>query len=357
MQPPPAAPELIELLELSLAGAVSPAVYRGLAARPAPTFKTAAALAMASGAASTAVDLAHNIVANPGFLDKFPLPLMAIAGVSTLGMYGGVTLLLAAVMYGLGNALGGKGAFDRGLQCAAMLSVLWPLQMMCNWFAFAWILPSALAAWVATLALEGLFGAKPWPSRALCTALGCGALALQAVAHVAAVRADEEIGGARATAQDAAAPDDFVKQLQTASESAAPPPDGAASRRRLSGLDLLRAPQDGSDAMGRAAPAPTPAEVVEAARGMQADASGMLDAISPLLDNPMIAKNMPPGQKANMAELRALMADLKTQLASGNRVGDAAFARKMRRFQNLTLKIMTEAATTTPLKRPEQSAP
>ncbi len=352
---PPAAPGMGELIEASLSGIFDAAAYRGLAARPAPGFATTAGLAAAAGAASMAVNLAHNLVENPGFLGKFSPAVMAAVGVAALGLYGSVTLLLAVMMYGLGNALGGKGEFDRGLQCAAMMSILWPLQMMCNWFPVAWVLPSALAAWIATRALEGLFGAKPWLSRTVCAVLGSGALAIQTVAHVVSDRAKEAMDAAQAVTQSADSQAAFAKQMQAvstqmqaATDSLTPPAPGAlpGARPAASGLDLLSGPSGEGDAASGAPPpsADTPPAVVEAAKGMQANASGMLDAIAPLLNNPAVTKNMNAEQKANIAELQALMADLKTQLASGRSVSDAAFAQKMQRFQGLTMKMMAAAA-------------
>lgn len=355
--PPPVAPGFLELFEASVAGVFNPAVYRGLAARPAPTFATTAGLAAASGAASLVVNLAHSVVETPGFLGKYSPLLMGAVTVAALGMYGSVTLLLAVMMYGLGNALGGKGEFDRGLQCAAMMSILWPVQMMCNWFPVAWVLPSALAAWIAALALVGLFGAKPILSRTICAVLGAGALAVQTVAHVVADKAAEAISATQAVTQATEAQADFAKQMQAVqtqmqavTDAAAPPPGTAAlpgTRTATSGLDLLRGP--GGEDGGTPPPATdAPPAVIAAAKGMQANAAGMIDSIAPLLNNPAMTKNMTPEQKANLSELQALMADLKTQMASGHSLSDAAFAQKMQRFQALTLKMMAAAAAAPP---------
>jgi hypothetical protein len=356
--PPPVAPGFMELLEAAVAGVFNPAVYVGLAARPAPSIATTAGLAAASGAASLVVNLAHSVVETPGFLGRYSPLLMGAVTVAALGMYGSVTLLLAVMMYGLGNALGGKGEFDRGLQCAAMMSILWPVQMMCNWFPVAWVLPSALAAWIAAIALVGLFGAKPILSRTVCAILGAGALAIQTVAHVVADKAAEAISATQAVTQATEAQADFAKQMQavqtqmqavTDATAASAAPSGAlpGARPATSGLDLLRGP--GGEDGGTQAPAPeAPPAVIEAAKGMQANAAGMLDSISPLLNNPAMTKNMTPDQKANLVELQTLMADLKAQMASGHSVSDAAFAQKMQRFQALTLKMMSAAASAPP---------
>ncbi|MDE2512372.1 MAG: hypothetical protein KGL74_14700, partial [Elusimicrobia bacterium] len=167
-KPPPApvAPGAGELFEMALTAAFQPGVFRAAAARPAPSFAAAGGLAMAAGAAALAVNLAHGFVETPDLLRRYPPAMIAAVGVAALGLCMSLLLLLAVMLYGLGSAMGGKGGFDRGLQAAAMLSVLWPVQMMCNWFPFAWMLPAALAAWMAASALEGLFGAAASPARA-----------------------------------------------------------------------------------------------------------------------------------------------------------------------------------------------
>ncbi|MBI3566261.1 MAG: hypothetical protein HY079_13780 [Elusimicrobia bacterium] len=364
--PPPAPPGAGELLESALAGLAGPAAFRALAARPAPSTATAGAFALSAGAASLAVGLAHAVVESPGLLGRFSPPMIAAVAVAALGLYGSVTLLLAVMLYGLGNALGGKGDFDRGLQAAAMMSVLWPAQMMCNWFPLAWVLPSALAAWLAANALEGLFAAKPWTARTVCAVLGAGALAMITIARVVGERAAESAAAAQAMTQAAASEADLARQLQTvaarmqALPDAGPPSGGpgTAARPATSGLDLLRGGEEGQAAAPEpAAPAAQAAQAVQAAQGAQTNASGMLDSLAPLLDNPAMSKNLTAAQKAEMQELQAVMADLRAQMASGHSLSNADYAKKMQRLQALTMAMMAAAAAQTAPAAPPTPAP
>jgi len=360
--PAPKAPGFGELFEQSLIAPFSPGVFRAAAARPAPSFGAAGGLALAAGAAALAVNLAHAVVESPDLLTRFPPPLVAAVGAAAFGLYASVQLLLAVMLYGLGNALGGKGDFDRGLQAAAMLSVLWPVQMLCGWFPLAWVLPAALGAWIAACALEGLFGAKPAAARALCAVLAGAAIGLQAVGRVVADRARQAYAVSRALAPVADANAELAKQMaalqQQAAASAMPAANsGAPTAAATSGLDLLKGPVD-VDAGAASQGAPPPPEVVlDQAKGMQTSAVGMLDAMAPMLNNPAITKNMNPQQKADMKELQDMMADLKDQIKTGRRVSDPAFAQKMAKIQQLSMRMMAAGMMAPPGAAPAPAQP
>lgn len=347
--PPPAAPGLGELFELSLHACVSPAVFRAAAARPAPSFAACAALVLASGAASLGVNLAHAAVAGPDLLGGHSPLLVAAVAVAALGLFASVSLLLALMLYGLGNALGGKGGFDRGVQAAAMLSVLWPLQMLCNWFPLAWMLPAAVAAWAASGALSGLFEARPAPARALCALAAAVAIGLQAAGRLALDRAREAYAATQALTQASGAGADLARQFQAFQQQAdavalaVPPPAGGAAPAPMgtSGLDLLKGRVD--DSPPPAAAPSNAAEIPQAlqkAQEVQNGALGMLDSISPMLNNPEITKNMTPAQKADMKVLQGLMADFAVQVKSGKGANDPAFAGKMKQIQQLSMQMI-----------------
>jgi hypothetical protein len=351
--PPPKAPGMTELFEQALHAVVSPSVFRAAAARPAPSFGAAAGLALASGAAAFAVNLAHAAVQSPEIFSRFSPPLMAAVGFAALGLYASMVLLMGVMLYGLGGALGGKGDFDRGMQAAAMLSVVFPLQMLCNWFPLAWVLPSALGAWLAACALEGLFGAKPVPARALCVALASGAIGLQAAGRVLADRARQAYAASQVLTQTAGGAEDLGRQMQALQQQAAAaaasgalampeaqPAQGAAAPA-ASGLDLLKGPDDaGAPPPAGDAAAPPPEAAMTAAKGMQTSTLGMLDAIAPMLNNPAMTKNMTPQQKADMKALQDIMADLKAQINSGHSLSDPAFAQKFAKVQQLSMRMM-----------------
>jgi hypothetical protein len=340
-------------------------VYRAAAARPAPSFVSALGLALACGALSLIINLAHGAASTPDFMSRFSPALLAAVATAAIGLFASFLLLIAVMLYGLGNALGGKGDFDRGLQAAAMISVLWPVQMMCNWFPIAWAIPSALAAWIAACALEGLFGAKPSPTRALFAVFAAAAIGVQTLGHMLLDRARQTYGTVTAVTQAADSSADLARQMQALQQRAqAAEADGAAAMDAaapaaapgatpVSSLDLLRSGSDGGDAGSPQPQAPaSPTAVVAAAKGMEANAVGMLDAMTPMLSNPAITRNMTPEQKANLKELQGMMADLKAQASSGKRLSDPDFALRMSRYQQLMLKVMAAAAAAPPPAAP-----
>ena len=91
-----------------------------------------------------------------------------------------------------------------------------------------------------------------------------------------------------------------------------------------------------------------------AAQAMQANAAGMLDALTPMINMMTASKTMGPQQKADITELQGLMGDLKTQMSSGKAMDKAVFAQKMQRYQSLLLRVMSHAATAPP---PAAAAP
>ena len=356
--PAPRAPGIAEVFEQSLAALVDPSVFRRAASRPAPSFGAAAGLALAAGAAALAVNVVHAAVSSPLILRQFSPATMAAVGTAALGLYAFLILWFAAVFYGVGRGFGGSGGFERGLQAAAMISVLAPVQMLCNWFPIAWAVPALLAAWVAAGALEGLFNARPGPARALCALLAAGAIGLQFAGRAAADRALDAYGAVRAVKEASTANADLagsmsaltqqVQAVTVAASAVSAPP-------ATSGLDLLRGgPSEGDaapaepqapSASGQAAPAP---EMTASVQAMQANAAGMLDALTPMLNMLQSSSRLGPQQKADVKELQGLMQELKTQMVSGKRMDDAVFKEKMTRYQTLLLKVMAYSAPPKP---------
>lgn len=359
---PPKAPGFAELAEQSLHALFNPAAFSAAALRPAPSFGAAGGLAAASGALALAINLAHGIVSDPQALSRFPPAIVAAVFVAAMGMYASVLLLGAIVLFALGKGLGGKGDFDRGFQAAAMLSVLVPVQMLCNWFPFAWVLPSLFGAWVAATALEGLYAAPAGPARLACALMCGGALALQAGGRYLTARAAEGYAAARAASDAAGSATELARQVQAlqstmATMDAAPlptgggaPTDAAASPAPsapapgVSGLDLLRGNGDAAGAApadGAAAAPSQAAQQVAVAQGLEAQAAGAMNSIMPLLNNPALSRNMTPAQKADMKELTNMMADMQKQAASGRRMTDAEFRAQQLKYQSLVMRVMS----------------
>lgn len=368
--PAPRAPGLGELFEQSLTAIADPTVFRRAAARPAPSFGAAGGLALAAGAAALAVNVAYALIASPGVLrERSPL-ILAAFGAAALGLYVSLLLLLAVALYAIAKGFGGRGEFERALQAAAMISVLAPVQMLCNWFPFAWVVPALLAAWVAAGALEGLFETRPGPARAFCALLAAAAIGVQAAGRALADRARDAYAATQAVeaVRDASASNAdlarsmsaFAQQAQAlnaAAAASAPPP--------ASGLDLLRGPAEGGTAASSedqspdaplpggtppdgAAQGALPPGADATMRAMQANSAGMLDALAPMLSMMTASKTLAPQQKADIAELQGLMGELKTQMVSGKRMDKAEFAQKMARYQSLLLKVMSHAAAAQP---------
>lgn len=363
-EPAPRAPGLGELFEQSLTAAFDPSVFRRAALRPPPSFGSVAGLALASGGAALAIGLAHAFVATPGFLRPFSPPVVAAVAVAGVGLYSSLLLLLAVALYGVGNGAGGKGEFERGLQAAAMISALAPLQMMCGWFPAAWPVPALLAAWVAAGSLEGLFNANRGPVRAVCALLAAGAIGLQFVGRTFVDRTRDAYSAAQAVQESAAANAELARSVSAlaqqagdASGAAVFPQGPVSAAPATSGLDLLRGgPAEGDEASSPqtsplAAPATQaapPPGIDAAARAMQTSAAGMLDALTPMINMLTTSKSLRPEQQADIKELQGLMRELKTDMASNKKMDNAVFQDKMRRYQSLLMRVMAYSSQAAP---------
>ena len=337
--PLPRAPGTAELFEQSLAALVNPDVFRAAARRPAPAFGTAGGLILACGAAAIAVDLAHVAAGGPNFLRGFSPAAIAAVGAAALALYAVAVLALSIVLLGLAKAIGGKGEFDRGLQAAAMISVLAPVQMLCNWFPIAWIVPTVLAAWSAAGALEGLFGVNALPAKSLCALAASVVLGLQVAARFLVGRALPTIVPPPSTASQTDA--DLRKSVSRFSGQAEA---SASASGAPSGLELLRGPSDDGGAPSGSLPTPTAATRPPSVKGAQADALGMLDALTPMLDNPALGRNITTRQKADLADVQSMIRDLRAQIRSGRSLGDPEFSARMARSQRLLMKTLADAA-------------
>jgi hypothetical protein len=282
--------------------------------------------------------------------------MIAIMSAAALGLYSCLLLLLAVLFYGLGRCLGGTGNFDRALQTAAALSLIGPLQALCNWFALAWALPALLAAWVAAGALEGLFKTKPFPARAACALLAGAAIGLQFAGRVFVERAGQAYALTRAANSAAKTNDDLVRQIQAIQQQAISAADASTgvtpATIGTSSLDLLRGPT--GENPSTEVPGISQAETMPDIAEVQQNASAMLESLSPILDNPAITKNMSPQQKSDMKNLQVLMKDLQTQMQPGSaRLSDAEQAKRMAQIQQMTMRMMSAGLNIAPASKNE----
>ncbi len=351
--PPPQPPSLGALFEASLTALVNaPGVFHGLSERPAPGGGAVFALALAWGALFFALNLVSVSLSNPGALTAVEPWKLAAVGALGLGVWASLFLLGASILYGLGRALGAEGDYARALLVAAIVLATAPVQALANFFPSAWIVPTVLAAWMAACGLEKLFKANAWAARGVCAVFAAGALALQYGARSFVEQAVAARRFATDAAQAAKAADAFgsnlegmqqqMLALQQAQQDAMNPQRPAAGG---SSLDLLRGPG------GEAAPASAQEaqkqmirQAMAGGEAMNKNMIGMLDSIAPMLDNPMLTKNMPPEQQKDMAELRGMIVGLKADIASGRITSDAEQAQRMAKVQSLVMRMMTAAA-------------
>ncbi|MEQ1920614.1 MAG: Yip1 family protein, partial [Elusimicrobiota bacterium] len=302
------------------------------------------------GASFFALNVLHVLIANPAALQAYPAWQVGAIAFFGLGLWTALYLLGASLFYGLGRMLGSAGDFDRALLAATVTLTVAPVQAMCNWFPMAWVAPSVLAAWIAACGLSALFKADPWASRGVCAVLAAGVLALQygaglivekysAAAQLAAVAAQ-----AAPAASQIAELQQQMLQVQALAEQVqqnAQAPGAAGT----SSLDLLRGPA------GDATPTPGPDmnqqidQMKAQGDAMNKSAIAMLDSIAPMLNNPIFTKNMSPQQKSDFIALKALIQDLKTDMADNKISSPQEQQAKMIKVQQLMMRVLSSGMT------------
>jgi hypothetical protein len=343
----PRAPTLGELLELSLTALVNaPGVFAKLESRPAPGPGAAFTAALFWGALFFALNLVHIALANPALLQSYPAWQIGAVGLLGLCAWASLYLLASSLVYGLGRGLGSSGDFDRALVVAAVALSAAPAQALTLRFPAAWIAPALVAAWIAACGLSVLFKANAWAARGVCAALAAVVLGLQ---YGTGLLVEKYSGAAQmaAVAAQAAPSADQLAELQrqmlqvqaAAADVPAPAPAGSSS------LDLLRGPA------GEEAPAsgPTDAQQIKqmSAQGDALNKSmmGMLDTIAPLLNNPAVTRGMAPQQKADYEELKKMLQDMKTGLATDTITTPEQQQAKMMKVQQLVMRLMSAGLT------------
>ena len=346
--PPPKAPALPELLELSLTALVNaPGVFARLEARPAPGPGAIFAAALFWGGLFFALNLVQIALSNPALLQSYPAWQIGAVGLLGLGAWASLYLLASSLLYGLGRGLGSAGDFDRALLVAAVALAAAPVQALSRLLPAAWFVPALLAAWIAACGLAALFKADAWAARGVCAVLAAAVLGLQygtglmvdkysAAAQMAAVAAQ-----AAPTADQMA---ELQRQMQpgpaaAAQGRAAGPPAGAPAG--ASGRDLLRGP--GGEETAAAAPTELQQMQQMTAQGdaMNKSMVGMLESISPMLNNPAITKNMTPQAKADFDELNKMLQELKSGIASNTITTPQEQQAKMLKIQQLVMRMLS----------------
>lgn len=354
-QPAPVAPKLGELFELSLTALVNaPGAFVRLSERPAPGPGASLLAALAWGASFFALNLIRVALAYPAELQAYAPWKIGAVFLAALGVWTALYLLASSLIYGLGRALGSAGDFDRALLVAAITLATAPLQALCAWLPMVWAAPALIAAWMLACGLSTQFKAAPWAARGVCAVLAAGALALQYGAGLLVETYAAPARLAAAAAQSAPSADqlaDLQKQMQmvqalaveaqaNAQDGQTPQGDSAAPNR--SSLDLLRGPSDSPPANQ---PGPTDMQRLDqmgsSGDAMNKSVIGMLDSIGPMLNNPLITKNMTPSQKADYAELTKLIADLKTGMAANTITSPQQQQEKMMKIQSLVMRMMS----------------
>ncbi len=325
----PSPPPLGELFELSLTSLVNaPGVFARLAARPAPRPAAALLVALAWGAVFFALNLIHAVIANPAALQAYAPRSIAAVGFVALGAWTVLYLLGASFVYGLGRALGGAGNFDRALLLAAIMLAAAPVQALCAWFPTAWVLPTFIAAWTLACGLNALFQANLWIARGVCALLAAGVLALQYGAGLVVEKYSAAARLAAIAAQSAPSAQQLI-ELQQQMQQVQNPQPGPSS------LDLLRGPGDLD-----APPAGPLPPMGSAGDAMNKSVVNMLDAMTPMLDNPAITQNMTPQQKADYTELKQMIQDMKKTMTENTASSPQERQTQMIKIQQLMMRMM-----------------
>lgn len=350
--PPPSPPSFVEIVEAAfVAVANAPGVFAGLAARPAPAAGAPLGVALVLGAFFFALNVTHGAAAHPALVAGIlPWQIAAAAGAG-FALLGALYFLSAAVVFALGKMLGSEGDFGRALLVAAVSSVAAPVAGACLWLPEAWFVPAALAAWIASCGVAALFKANAWVSRAACLVLAGGFLACQYGLRVVAERKLAEISLASSAYEASAAASQLAtdmqamqRQMQAVQEQAALAP---ATAPGASGLDLLRGPADAAPGSAPATPAQMAAvatQATEQGQAMTKNVLGMIEAMEPMLSNPLLTKSMTPAQKQDFRELQETIKDLKASMATGAKVNPAQQQQRMLKVQNLMMSMMAAGA-------------
>lgn len=355
--PAPRPPGAAELLELALTALVNaPGVFAKLSARPAPGPGASLLAALAAGALFFALNLTRVALANPGALEPYaPWQIAAVLG-AALGVWTSLYLLGASLVYGLGRALGSEGDFDRALLVAAFTLAAAPLQALCGWAPAAWPVPALLAAWILACGLSALFKASLWSARGAAAALAAVVLAGQYGAGrlIDRYAAGAQLAASAAQAASAAAQlaelQDQMRQVQAAAPDAAPSAAGVSAGG--SSLDLLRGPGAPDEAPAEPTPKQQLAQLNASGDAMNKSVVAMLDSLGPMLDNPLITKNMTLQQKADYVELKRMIRDLRTEMSSGKITSPDAQQAKMMKIQSLVMRMMGAGVAGPPAPAP-----
>ncbi len=332
--PSPVAPPFGELLELSLTALVNaPGVFARLAARPAPRPVDTLLVALIWGAAFFALNLIRSVIANPAALQTYAPRSIVAVGVLGLILWAALFLLGASFVYGLGRALGRAGDFDRALLVAAVMLAAAPVQALCGWWKAAWVLPTAVAAWTLACGLNALFKANLWTARGVCAALAAGVLALQYGAGLAVEKYSAAARLAAIAAQSAPSANQLI-ELQQQLQQVQNPQPGPSS------LDLLSALGDSSAPREEADTGHPPSEISSSGEAMKKSVVNMLDAMAPMLDNPAITRNMTIQQKADYAELKKMIQDMKNGMAANTLISPQEQQAQMIKIQQLMMRLI-----------------
>lgn len=362
-QEPLIAPSLGESFERSLLGLLrGRSAYASLAERPAPSYGSLTFLALGFAASALALNAALTAVSQPSLLGRYPVWFYAAVAAAALGLCLAGLLLLSALLYGLGKALGGDAGFARGYQAAAMLFALAPVQSLAGLLPLAWVAPSALFAWAGAGALAGLLRASFPGALAACALLAGLSVAGQAVARAAYANAQRELSQVQAVMQAGAGAADAAAMLRSIQAQQGADPDRLPSLEGSalgppppssggSSLDLLRG-DGGAAASSPVSPAAEKA-MLQQGDALRANVEGMVASILPLLDNPAISRNLDAQGKADMAEIRGILAKLNGQSAAGT-INAQDHAKTMQRIQEITMRLMMSSMkNAAPARAPE----
>ena len=320
-------------------------VFTALAQRPDPSYAVMTinllvftALALIIAALGVTMRIPFNDLA---FL--FPMasglaaPHSGVLAVITAGAILTTILWAAALLHGFMLLCGGQGGFSRSYETISLLSPCLLLQALLNWFDWAWVLPTLLAAYLAAKAARILHNAVPSRAAAIFSVLAILCLTGQWWARAQAGRWMQEARGLHEISQaaQALAPGPALSEANcdpASAQCAAANPAQKPLAFAPSGLNYLLSPGKIGSPMSALAPD----------QSVQQEASAMMRPVMDMLNNPKLSAGMPPEQAKQMQELRALMKMLQGAMADPKSLSPQQAAQTMRQLQTMAMQMMSQ---------------
>jgi hypothetical protein len=320
------APSLTELIELSLVSWLKPSVFADLSLRPRPSVILLFAVIGGSSLVSSLIRQTLLLTTSSTTVAQTAILIGFITG---LIIFTFMTLTLFFAM----KILSSQAGFGRAWQATAMISVLWPILVFTPSRLEGALIAGLFIFWLSTNALIGLCGTHRWPtfmSGSILAVLIAGLNLFLIESTNVIFNPISATSPIVESVTQVVVPSNSQIDLMNQLKSLAP--------RQTSGLDLLKTPSE--IALTAQSTDDGALALSQNAHALQAGAAGMLETVAPILDNPALIQNLNAEQLRQLGQVKKMMRMIKGQMNSGKSLSDAEFARRMKEFQTLTLKLM-----------------